>query len=236
LNTTKKQNNNQGGVRKMKKGFLLAIFSICLSLMFATMASANLITNGSFELGAYTDNGGGYTRLNAYYNNFTAITGWTAGADGLDWHVIEGSAAHFGHNGVNGSQYAVDLSKDGESGNYTIAQTFATTVGTVYELSFLLGAPYFNTGVNVSVAGLNMAYSISGQSTYNFPWVPIFLSFIAVNSTTTLEFANIQGGYWAPVIDNVSVDAVNSVPEPSTMLLLGLGLFGAGIIRKLKKQ
>lgn len=216
----------------MKKMILSALFTIAICLTFTAMVHANLITNGSFETGAYDDSAhSGYTRLAA---GSTAIDGWVVGGDGLDWHIIEGPSAHFGGNGVNGSQYAVDLSKDGGSGSYSISQTFATTAGSDYALSFLLGAPYFYTGVNVSIAGISQNFYLSSGPQYNFNWAPTSLNFAAVDAMTTLTFSNLQGGFWAPVIDNVSVESrMNPVPEPSTMLLLGLGL--AGVLRLRKK-
>ena len=213
----------------MKKVTLFAISTLCLCLIFAATVSANQIMNGSFENGSYSNNGGGYSRLDP---GSTAITNWVVGGYGLDWHIIVGDDAHFGKNGVNGSQYAVDLSLDYSPAG-TISQTFATTPGTQYQLSFLLGAPWFDTAVTASVAGVSQTFYLSEQEQYGFPWQQETLNFIASGSSTTLLFESVQGGFWAPVLDNVSVEAVG-VPEPATMLLLGLGLVGlAGLRRKL---
>ena len=147
----------------MKKIFVTMILSISFIFLFAMTASAaNLITNGSFEEGAYDDSAHpGYMRLST---GSTTITGWVVGDDGLDWHIIEGENAHFGRNGVDGSQYAVDLSRDQESGNYySISQSFATTAGQDYQLTFLLGAPSFDTGVKVSISNILKDYSLIGS-------------------------------------------------------------------------
>lgn len=203
---------------------------LCLGLMVSTAAYANLITNGSFEEGNYTNNGGGYTRLGSGSN---AITGWTVGENGLDWHIIVGDSAHFGRNSINTGNYAVDLSRDGGGGPYSISQSFATTIGTDYTLSFLLGAPWFDTAVTATVGGASQTFSLAAQDQYGFPWVTETLSFTADNVLTTLTFESVNGGWWAPVIDNVSVEAAGApVPEPSTFFLLGAGLAGVGFLRR----
>lgn len=95
----------------MRIGKLVGAVVVAGCLAGAMNAQANLIQNGSFELGAYDDSAhSGYDRLAP---GSADITGWIAGGDGLDWHIIEGADAHFGRNGVDGSQYAVDLSNDG---------------------------------------------------------------------------------------------------------------------------
>ena len=58
--------------------------------------------NGSFELGAYT--GGPYNYVTA---GSSAITGWTIGGAGIDWH----NDAQF--NPIQNGLYAVDLNLSG---------------------------------------------------------------------------------------------------------------------------
>lgn len=213
----------------MKKLISTIAGSVYLLLVFAATANANLIVNGSFELGDYDDSAhSGYMRLSP---GATTIEGWVVGGQGLDWHIIEGSTAHFGRNGMDNSQYAVDLSLDYSPAG-TIAQAFTTTPGLEYQLSFLLGVPGFNTAVKVSVADIVETFSLAAQSRYDFSWVAETLLFTATDVTTTLLFESAGGGYWGPVLDNVSVMATTSpVPEPSTLLLLTLGLIGAVVVR-----
>lgn len=220
----------------MKKLSLVIAYFIGQGLLFAPAANANLLTNGSFEDGNYNNTIDGYpadfVRLST---GATDITGWVVGGDGLDWHVLDGKHAHFGPS-ADGGHFGVDLSLD-YSPVGSISQTFATSVGTHYELSFLLGAPMFDTAVDVTVAGMQQRYSLLGNSQYGFPWMREMLKFTAVGDSTTLTFGGVaggySGGYWGPIIDSVNID-ISPVPEPETLSFLGAGL--AVLVLRRKKQ
>lgn len=200
---------------------------LVLALSAAGNANANLLINASFEAGNYTP-GADFTRLGT---GSTDITGWTVGGQGLDWHVIEGSTAHFGHNGVDGSRYAVDLSLDSSPAG-SISQSFNTTIGALYRLSFLLGAPWFDTGVKVTVGSASQTFELSAQDQYGFPWSHESLEFTANGSTTTLLFESLGGGFWGPVLDNVSVTAVPDSTHGA--VLAGVGFLGVASMRRRK--
>lgn len=193
-------------------------------------ANANLLLNGSFENGTWTASGAGWMTVAP---GSTAITGWTVGGVGVDWH----NSVEF--QPIQNGQYAVDLNHAGgglpDTG--TISQIFATLAGQTYHLSFYLAGP--NQGfpdprlVNVNVNGVDTVFSQSASNNLDLNWGLRGMDFVATGSSSTLTFSSLNGaGYWGPVLDNVSVDAV--VPEPASLALLGLGFLGLAFSRRKK--
>jgi choice-of-anchor C domain-containing protein len=202
-------------------------------------ADAGLIVNGSFEQGTYTVPG--FQRL---FNGDTSLTGWSVGGVGVDWHVATPNPGlnpalinpHFGP-AQNGS-LVIDLNLDGGiSGTGTISQSFATTVGQAYVLSFYMAGDAFFANpqqVQVTVAGLSQVITQPTSPQYQKVWGLKTLEFIAIAPTTTLSFASPNGsGFWGPLLDNVDV---NPVPEPTSLALLGSGLIGLCGYRLRRRQ
>lgn len=207
----------------------------------ALIAQANLILNGSFEDGNFTNpekgqySGNGWTHL---YDGSTDITGWTVGGD-VDWHDITGSYELQSAHGIGGTR-AVDLSQGwGGTGIYSISQTFDTVVGQTYSLSFLLAAPslsqapkYFDSTVFVNVALSSETFNQDAQPQKGYVPQLVTTHFTATEGKTTLKFTGRNdGGWWSPVIDDVRV----TLPDGGmTMSLLGAAMLGlAGLRRKL---
>ena len=205
--------------------FLSALI-LCSTFGTANAVSANLLVNGSFEepyIGYQTIGGG----------NSLAITGWTTILNGVE--IFDATS----YGGAADGKVVIDLA------NYTytgggIEQTFATTAGQQYDLTFWLGnllaSGRDGTGVvKVSVAGGNYIFNTPAATTALLTWEKQQLSFTAQGASTTLSFSNDQNAnlHFA----NVDAVSVTAVPEPETyaMLLAGLGLMG-GVARRNKRK
>jgi choice-of-anchor C domain-containing protein len=186
---------------------LLAITLVLLASTPSLTQGPNLIVNGSFEDGDFSPvNSGSWVNVGA---GETKLTGWTVGGDLVNWH--NSVEFHFPQEGDK----TVDLN-DGCFGlRGTISQTIATTVGMAYELKFYLSGPInFSDGcsgslvrdLQVNVGGADAFFQAAASDHLNIQWEEKTATFVATASSTTITFsAPVPGGYWGPVIDNVSV-------------------------------
>jgi len=197
-------------------------------LIITPVQAANLIQNGSFENGA---NPGLFQTINT---GSTVITGWTVSQGSIDYIGTLWQAS-------NGSR-SLDLSGENAGG---IQQTFNTTVGETYRVTFdLAGNTDYSPTIKemrVSAGGnsADFSFDITGKSRSNMGWVSKSWGFTATGTTTTLSFLNLVDTPYGPALDNVSVIALSSpppsIPEPSSVLgLLSLGVLGIG--SALKRQ
>jgi choice-of-anchor C domain-containing protein len=165
-------------------------------------SGGNLLINGSFELGP---DAGQFASLDA---GSMALTGWTITRGNIDdiaafWQAADG-------------QHSLDM--NGSTAG-TIAQTFATTPGQVYEVTFnLAGNPTDpNTsihGVHVSAAAQSQDFHIdsTGRSQADMGWTPESFQFTATDTSTMLAFSGLDQSLWGAALDNVSVNAFSITP------------------------
>lgn len=218
----------------LKLSIVSSVFAVG-ALVVTPVQAANLIQNGSFETA--TVNPGSFTVLGS---GSTAITGWEVTPVSIDYIGTFWQAS-------NGAR---SLDMNGPSAPGGIKQTFSTTPGTKYRVTFDLAGNFTEPNANGGIRTLqvsaadtsaNFNFDIAGKSSTNMGWVSTFWDFTANSTTTTLEFkgANTTGA--GAALDNVSVMALSdpptptSIPEPSSILgLLSLGVLGIG--SALKRQ
>jgi hypothetical protein len=209
-----------------------AIFTTCGSVSL----QANVITNGSFEspvvpVGSYLD----------YASGSTAIPGWTVVGAAGGVSIVNGTTIELGVSfpAEDGAQY-LDLTGDGTNAVEGVEQTFSTTIGTNYTVTFWVGNvdnpgsnPSSGWGttstVNVKLGGLggtlldSVTNSMTNSTTQT--WEMFTTSFAASGSTTTIDFLNGDpANDNTNGLDNVSITATSTTPEPSSVVLLGSAL------------
>lgn len=217
---------------------------LCAATLLATpCAFANLRVNGDFTQGA---------PASGCAAAVTSFPGWTVTSGNVDL-----DSATSGCSGIAPivGNYFVDLT--GSFAPYendvgTIMQAFTTTPGTEYSVSFNFGgnpqwqyiSGYPNDGpikamdvlINGSVMG---SYSVdtTGAALTDAQWTSETLDFMATGSTTDLSFASLNGisspSDFGPLLDGVDV---NTVPEPGTLWLMGIGLIGLGSLSACRRR
>jgi Protein of unknown function (DUF642)/PEP-CTERM motif len=206
-------------------------------LMWAGHAQATLLTNGSFENTGSTFVGDGNKTM-SLASGSSAIPGWTTTngtftawiQNGNPWNIPSADGAFF-----------LDLTGYFDSGTYGgVTQSFATTIGTNYVLTFDLGYGG-NSGafggpvsVNVSVGGAPTTFT-SGSGTPNpAVWNLETYNFTATSTTTALSIIghSTTGGEYIG-LDNADVEpgTVGAVPEPATFGIVGVTLIGLAAFR-----
>ena len=147
----------------------------------------------------------------------TAITGWTVGSMvGMGWQ----NGASSGVNPVDGAQH-LGFNGGNASPGSSIFQTFATTVGQTYAVSFYVGRAGSGSGTMSLLAEVtSSAGAVLGSLSAVAPGSPGYgpvqtFTFTATTSNSTLNFQDTSSATIAVdlLLDNVSV--APSSPPPS---------------------
>lgn len=216
---------------------ILAAFLIC-----GSRAGAATIANGSFELPVI----GGTVQ---FFDDGEEMAGWTVVSQSANTSDIvmilkndyseEGGALQF--DSFDGFQH-LDLSGPFNRGANGVEQSFATTPGTRYRITFYLGNQDNARGnyplsseVEAFIDGVSTGSFSHGVSTpNNLNWEDFSFEFRAAGASTTLTFINRTAAADNMTgLDNVSIEDVTAVPEPSAFGLIG---GGAALLLFLKRK
>ena len=195
--------------------------ALCALLLGASAAQANLLTNGSFESGAFVNQGSDTMSL---ASGSTVITGWSIVTDTTAWI---GPTNPFGLH-ANDGDYFLDLSNYQPGGPFAgVTQSITTIPGATYSLSFDLGGSNFwgrPDAVVASAGGSSATFTTPGTGTNN-DWYHETMTFVA-SSTSTLVDLQGSAGFNYIGLDNASVDLVSigAIPEPGSLALMVAGV------------
>ena len=201
------------------------VFSSAMALQaFAAVGHANLLVNGSFETPVIPS----ATFFDFGVGGEPAGFAWTVTTNTVD--IV--SNGWSGGTAFDGSQW-LDLVGFGTTGG--VEQTFATTPGQQYTLSFayannpVTGVPGpFSADVTITSGAdtlLNQSISHGSSTTSGLDWAPFSMTLTATGTSATLAFDETVGGPNGGIfLDAVSINAPASVPEPTTLILLATGL------------
>jgi hypothetical protein len=174
--------------------------------------TGNLVANCGFETGDFTNwnVANGFTMISG--NGNLSLVGPTGNANSGDYFAALGA---FGSNG-------------------DISQTITDAPGQTYTFSFYYGTdgwtPDFFSASWDGVALLSQTNDF-GDPGHSTPWTQYSFQVVGTG-TDTIDFAERNDPQYDGLDDVV---VVASTPEPSSMILLGSLLVGAGMIRKRKK-
>jgi hypothetical protein len=206
----------------------LLVRVICLNTLLAVpgmAGAANIVTNGSFELGNFVANAPfNYDVLAA---GSTDLTGWAVLPNGIAWGVNPTDATP-----ASGTAF-VDLS--GAFNPPTVGgieQVLNTMVGAQYLLSFdsLASVAAVHIDSQPVLLSPGTPFTINGTT-----WTPQLASFSAKSSQTTLEFLNVTPASLTVGVDAVAVVEVVTTPEPAGLPLLVAPILVLVLVRLFSK-
>ena len=206
----------------MKTKAFLVFAAAFAAAIYST--NAQLIINGGFE----TPDTPTYIRIGAGQNT---IAPWVVGLNSVEVGDAVGNGFLVGP-AFEGAQ-SLDLNGTGRG---RLTQTFATTPGLLYTVTFAYANNYYNSSTPASANvrlfdglgdRLNQTITHTGSVAGNFNWTVFHEQFTALQSTTSLEFTSLTdtGGHSGGIM----LDAVQ-VFEGASLKILSITGGGNGSV------
>jgi len=240
----------------LQKISLIAIATLALAVVATPAAKADLVLNGGFE----SNGGNGQINYNTFATNWSVPgnanqsytflfgpgTADTTGANGVYGNVSLWGPGNGVPNGMpatspNGGYF---VAQDPVFQTSPIQQTITgLTAGNQYTLSFYYAgaqqAPNWfgptTEGWQVSLGSDTQSTPLLSNASQGFTgWQYQTMTFTADGSSDVLSFLALGSPSGLPpfaLLDGVSLNAANPVPEPATLTLLSIGLVSLGAYR-----
>lgn len=225
---------------KTKRVLEALLASVSLLAFAAPTQSAPVFLNASFEDGVST----GWDSMNATNTPGWSITTGTGGFfPALNLNIASGGP--YGNNNHLRQFATLGGPRDESGGGSALAQTISGfTVNSPYVLSWIQSSEFTEGDwVTASISGA----AVLSQDFYSNPypggsqfwegWQTMTYAFVADAATLTFKFNSATGrGFFSePGIDSFGiVDVGQSIPEPASLALVGIGLAGLGAMRRRK--
>ncbi|MFJ9611473.1 choice-of-anchor C family protein [Kitasatospora sp. NPDC101176] len=187
-------------------------------------ALAVLLVVGATALAAPAHAAGGHRALSRFDDGSfetpkapaNSFTGVAAGQTIGPWKVTAGSVDLIGAGFWQAAEGDQSLDLNG-SGSGTIAQSFTTTPGTTYSVTYALaGNPEGGVALRTGRALIDgqdfqdFSFDVTGRTRAAMGYVGRQFTFVAQGTSTTLSFVSTVGGAYGPVLDDVQVKECTS--------------------------
>jgi hypothetical protein len=202
---------------------VLRLCTFAAAMCLTNASQANLIVNGNFENFIVGPNDIVFTGFVRFFSPppNTDITGWTiTGSTGGNPNNVDDVNTSL-YPAFSGATDSLDMEGDvGASG--VINQSFATTPGVTYNLSFAYANNPDNPGTgamaNVLVTGagvlLSQDVSHNGSTFTNMNYLLFSQDFVANSALTTLQYSALTNTGFGIALDAVDIESLSSaVPD-----------------------
>ena len=197
-----------------------------LLLVSVAPSSAQIVANGSFELGPVIPQANPIFEVPA---GSSALTGWT---------VTGGAVSIITDNYWDPRSGHRSLALSSDAGPGAIQQSFNTSPGSFYRLIFYLSGEPFSSPtikhlrVTTGVTVREFTYDVTPGWHWDMHWRIQAIEFEAFAISTLLRFESLDASPWGPAIDSVKVELVTAdVPQSHVLSLSAMApdpLAGSG--------